>query len=159
MGWAGRAAASLAALEFLDRLTESDFEVERVRAVDERRAISLLHAHADKDFSLCDALSFVVMERLGIAEALGFRRPLAEIAVCYRDATTCSRNRVVERVHGRLVTQRQPLPVGVHGKLDARVAELTLHVRGTLALLDQERGVGMPIMLISALPPHGRPRC
>lgn len=62
------------ALEFLDRLTESEIEIDRVRAADERRALSLLHAHADKDFSLCDALSFVVMERLGITEAIAFDR-------------------------------------------------------------------------------------
>jgi len=31
-----------------------------------------LRAHEDKSYSLCDALSFVVMERLRIREAIAF---------------------------------------------------------------------------------------
>ena len=34
----------------------------------------LLRAQADKNYSLCDALSFVVMERLRITDALAFDR-------------------------------------------------------------------------------------
>jgi len=36
-----------------------------------------MHAR-DKDYSLCDALSFVVMERLGISEAIAFDRHFRE---------------------------------------------------------------------------------
>ena len=52
--------------------------VERVHADDEGNAIALLRAHADKEYSLCDALSFVVMERLGISEAIAFDRHFRE---------------------------------------------------------------------------------
>jgi predicted nucleic acid-binding protein len=46
--------------------------VERVRPVDETRAIDLLRRYADKKYSFCDALSFVVTEELGVSEALAF---------------------------------------------------------------------------------------
>ena len=66
------------ALEFLDHLERSKFQVERVTEADERLAIALVRAHADKTYSLADALSFVVAERLGITEAIAcdddFRR-------------------------------------------------------------------------------------
>jgi len=35
-------------------------------------------AHTDKSYSLCDALSFVVMERLGVTEAISFDRHFRE---------------------------------------------------------------------------------
>ena len=44
----------------------------RVRSDDERKAIALIRTHQDKMYSLCDALSFVVMERLRIREAISF---------------------------------------------------------------------------------------
>ena len=65
-------------LEFLDRLTRTQCRVERVRASDEKRAIELIRRHADKDYSLCDALSFVVMERLKLKEAIAFDRHFRE---------------------------------------------------------------------------------
>lgn len=65
-------------IEFVDRLERTEFRVERIRASDERRAISLLRRHADKDYSLCDALSFVMMERLKIKEAIAFDRHFRE---------------------------------------------------------------------------------
>ena len=49
-------------------------DVERVRKRDDEQAIALLGAHEDKSYSLCDALSFVVMERLRIKEAIAFDR-------------------------------------------------------------------------------------
>ena len=58
------------ALEFIDHLERSKFQVERVTEADERLAIALVRAHTDKTYSLCDALSFVVAERLGITEAI-----------------------------------------------------------------------------------------
>ena len=48
--------------------------VERVRKRDEERAIALLRAHVDKSYSLCNTLSFVVMESLRIREAVAFDR-------------------------------------------------------------------------------------
>lgn len=60
------------ALAFLDAVDLGFALVERVTDEDERRAKALLHAHADKTYSLCDALSFVVMERSGLDEAVSF---------------------------------------------------------------------------------------
>jgi predicted nucleic acid-binding protein len=40
----------------------------RVRKRDEERAVALLRSHEDKSYSLCDALSLVVMERLRVTE-------------------------------------------------------------------------------------------
>ena len=54
------------ALAFLDMVSDDAYHVERVRKRDDERAIALLRAHEDKSYSLCDALSFVVMERLRI---------------------------------------------------------------------------------------------
>ena len=70
----GRAAA----ISFLDAVDESPLHVERIRPIDERLAVTLLRSHADKTYSLCDALSFVVMERLGISEAVAYDRHFRE---------------------------------------------------------------------------------
>lgn len=61
-------------LAFLDMVGDDAYHVERVGKRDEVRAIALLRAHEDKSYSLCDALSFVVMERLRIREAVAFDR-------------------------------------------------------------------------------------
>ena len=53
-------------MTFLDMVDDEAYQVERVRKRDDERAIALLRAHEDKSYSLCDALSFVVMERLRI---------------------------------------------------------------------------------------------
>ena len=37
-----------------------------------------MRAHSDKFYSLCDALSFVVMERIGITDAISFDRHFRE---------------------------------------------------------------------------------
>jgi len=62
------------AIQLLDAIEGDRYQVERVRQVDERHASTLVRAHADKRYSMCDALSFVVMERLKIKEALSFDR-------------------------------------------------------------------------------------
>jgi uncharacterized protein len=62
------------ALNFLDMIGNDAYHVERIRKTDEEKAIALIRAHQDKDYSLCDALSFVVMERLKITEAIAFDR-------------------------------------------------------------------------------------
>ena len=50
----------------------------RVRERDETRADEILSRYADKDFSLTDALSFAVMERLGVGAALTLDRHFAQ---------------------------------------------------------------------------------
>jgi predicted nucleic acid-binding protein len=56
-----------AAIAFLDGVEASAaaLAVERIRVDDEVNAIALVRTHTDKSYSLCDAQSFVVMERLG----------------------------------------------------------------------------------------------
>jgi uncharacterized protein len=67
-----------AAIRFLDAVEQGFAAVERVRIYDEVQAYKLVRSHADKGYSLCDALSFVVMERLEIAEAVAFDRHFRE---------------------------------------------------------------------------------
>jgi predicted nucleic acid-binding protein len=62
------------AIRFLDMITVDKYQVERIRKGDEERAIALVRDHQDKTYSLCDALSFTVMERLRIREAIAFDR-------------------------------------------------------------------------------------
>jgi predicted nucleic acid-binding protein len=66
------------ALSFLNSLERGFCRVERVTARDETRAIALVRAHDDKAYSLCDAASFAVMERLRIREAIAFDRHFRE---------------------------------------------------------------------------------
>lgn len=67
-----------AALRFLEAIDRRLIEVERVTPEDEQKAIALVRGHRDKAYSLCDAASFVVMERLGITEAIAFDRHFRE---------------------------------------------------------------------------------
>lgn len=69
-----------AAIAFLDAVEASGgaLVVERIHLGDDRAAASLVRAHSDKTYSLCDALSFVVMERLGITSAISFDRHFRE---------------------------------------------------------------------------------
>jgi uncharacterized protein len=67
-----------AAIGFLDALERSPVRVERVTADDEKQAVALVRSHTDKTYSLCDALSFVVMERLGVEEAIAYDRHFRE---------------------------------------------------------------------------------
>jgi predicted nucleic acid-binding protein len=68
-----------------DLLDSPDIEVFWVSEPLHREAMLLLHRRRDKAYSLCDAVSFVLMRRSGIADALttdqhfeqeGFRRLL-----------------------------------------------------------------------------------
>jgi uncharacterized protein len=60
------------ALRFLDTVAARAYEVVRLLKTDEEQAIALIRSHIDKTYSLCDASSFVVMERSGITEAIAF---------------------------------------------------------------------------------------
>lgn len=66
------------AREFVRSILESNTTVVRVRPADEARALELLFRYSDKDFSLNDAISFVVMERLGIHLAFTFDSDFAQ---------------------------------------------------------------------------------
>jgi predicted nucleic acid-binding protein len=62
------------ALGFLDDLEAGVCQLERVTRDDEKNATDLLRSHADKGYSFCDALSFVVIERLRVDAAIAFDR-------------------------------------------------------------------------------------
>jgi predicted nucleic acid-binding protein len=63
---------------FLEETDRSNTVVERVSAEDEMRAREIIFSQMDKDYSLTDATSFAVMERLGITMAFTFDRHFAQ---------------------------------------------------------------------------------
>jgi predicted nucleic acid-binding protein len=63
-----------AALRTLQRIERGSTTVIRVDEGDERRARHIIEGHRDKDYTLTDAMSFVVMERLAIGHAFTFDR-------------------------------------------------------------------------------------
>ena len=58
----------------LDWLLKPTIPVVRAMPADEQRAKEILARYRDKDFSLCDAISFAVMQRLGMRTAFSFDR-------------------------------------------------------------------------------------
>ncbi|HYB92219.1 MAG TPA: PIN domain-containing protein [Candidatus Binataceae bacterium] len=60
------------AVAFLDSVLTDRYQVVRALRSDEGRAVAIVRAHRDKSYSLCDALSFVVMERLRVRDAISF---------------------------------------------------------------------------------------
>lgn len=66
------------ALRVLGSIDRSDTTIVRVNPDDEQFARDILHRYSDKDFSLTDATSFAVMERLGIRTAFAFDRHFAQ---------------------------------------------------------------------------------
>ena len=66
------------AVRFLDELDNGFCHVHRVSPSDEKKAADLLRAHKDKTYSFCDALAFVVMQRLRIKDAIAFDRHFRE---------------------------------------------------------------------------------
>ena len=58
--------------QFLHAIYVGNTNVIRVEERDERRARSIMEQYEDKDFSYCDAISFAVMERLGLSEVISF---------------------------------------------------------------------------------------
>lgn len=66
------------ALKVLREIDRSTVTVIRATVTDERQAREILEKYQDKDFSLCDAVSFVVMERLGISSAFAFDQHFAQ---------------------------------------------------------------------------------
>jgi predicted nucleic acid-binding protein len=57
---------------FLRSVIESKIRIIRVRAADEEQARAIVFRYTDKDYSLVDGTSFVIMERLGIPFAFTF---------------------------------------------------------------------------------------
>ena len=57
---------------FLQAIVTRSTNVIRAEEADERRARAIIEQFQDKEFSYCDAVSFAVMERLDIREAIAF---------------------------------------------------------------------------------------
>ncbi|MCD6028248.1 MAG: PilT protein domain protein, partial [Thermomicrobiales bacterium] len=66
----GRAVAT----NFLQQIYVAETGIVRVRSADERRAREIITTQDDKDYTLTDATSFAVMERLRIGTAFTFDR-------------------------------------------------------------------------------------
>ena len=64
--------------QFLREVEGSNTTIVRVRSGDEGRARNILFRYTDKDCSFTDAISFVVMERLGIRSAFTFDQDFAQ---------------------------------------------------------------------------------
>lgn len=60
------------ALDYIQGTFTGSILVERVTKEDENKALKLLIDYRDKDYSFCDAISFVIMERLKVFEAISF---------------------------------------------------------------------------------------
>jgi predicted nucleic acid-binding protein len=67
-------ASAHAARRFLEEIDAGLARVIHVTTDDHRRAVALVGRHQDKSYSLCDAVSFVVMDRLRIKRAASFDR-------------------------------------------------------------------------------------
>ncbi len=66
------------ARQFLRDIATSDIRIVQVRARDEALGRDLIFRYTDKDWSYTDAISFVVMERLGIHLAFTFDEDFAQ---------------------------------------------------------------------------------
>ena len=66
------------AARVLTEIDNSPTTIVRVTTADEELARQIIHQYQDKDFSLTDATSFAVMERLHIPHAFTFDRNFAQ---------------------------------------------------------------------------------
>ena len=66
------------ALRFLNNVNDRLATLVRVSEEDEHRALEIIVSHTDKDYSLTDATSFAIMERLRIDAAFTFDRHFAQ---------------------------------------------------------------------------------
>ncbi len=57
---------------FLQNIARTHITTIRIRASDEQQARDIVLRYTDKDFSLIDAISFVIMQRVGIPYAFTF---------------------------------------------------------------------------------------
>ena len=60
------------AWSFLHAVLTGSTNLIRADEADERRARAIIEQYQDKEFSYCDAVSFAVMERLDLQEAIAF---------------------------------------------------------------------------------------
>ena len=60
-------------------LRENSWPVERAEAEDEIAAKELIYQYTDKDFTLVDAITFIIMQRLNIQKAFAFDRHFVQM--------------------------------------------------------------------------------
>ncbi len=82
----GRHGRDVAARVLRDIDASAGTTVVRVSARDERRAREIIERYDDKEFSLTDAISFAVMERLRIGSAFTFDRHFAQYGFAVLEA-------------------------------------------------------------------------
>lgn len=66
---------------FLDRLYAGSTHIIRATEGDERRAREIIHQQRDKEYSLVDAISFAVMERLHLRQAWSYDQHFSQFGV------------------------------------------------------------------------------
>jgi uncharacterized protein len=70
---------AVTALDAIDRIRSSArIIIVRVRSRDEDRALEILRQYRDKQFSFTDAVSFAVMERIGVTRAISLDHHFAQ---------------------------------------------------------------------------------
>ena len=69
------------AAQYLDQMEQTNVRIVVVNAGDLRRAHAIIRQYDDKDFSLTDATSFAVMERLGIRYVFTFDRDFSQFGL------------------------------------------------------------------------------
>ena len=67
--------------QLLDSIERSRTLIERASVVDEERARDIIRKYADHGYSLTDAISFAMMDRLGIRRAFTFDEHFARYGV------------------------------------------------------------------------------
>lgn len=67
-----------AATRFLQEMETTSITIVRAQAQDEAAGRNIIYRYQDKRFSLTDAISFAVMERLGIKQAFTFDRNFSQ---------------------------------------------------------------------------------
>jgi predicted nucleic acid-binding protein len=73
---------NVVARTFLQAVDKSKItNIVRAEVVDEEAARAIIYRYTDKDFSLTDAISFAVMERMGISQAFAFDKHFAQYGV------------------------------------------------------------------------------
>lgn len=80
------------ARQFLRGIEASETRVVQVRARDEASARQLLFRYTDKTWSFTDAISFVVMERLGMRLAFTFDEDFAQYGFTHRTSDLMERS-------------------------------------------------------------------
>src|SRR5262249_25084363 len=76
------------AVELIDDIESGLTSVVEIRGEDWAHARSILRRYQDKDFSMTDALSFAVMERLNISVAFMFDRHFVQYGLQIADEQT-----------------------------------------------------------------------